>query len=238
MATRMTTNLIPAVGQNDHQSDPPQNGFDPDCSHSAVDQSSRPPSTKASNEQSPQGRTTRPKHQGDPAEFVVASMLDQHFAGGEHLMLGTDGRFWHYGGRVWRPVQDQWISGKALETIRANPVRGQRTAPLLGQVLTLLKASLAAADHLLEFNVNPLPVINCANGELWLTADGGVELRPHQPGSFLRHSLDVAYDPSARCPEYDRALRGIFGAAQKPEALIRHWHELVGYIIQPRRHSQ
>ncbi len=130
MATRMTTNLIPAVGQNDHQSDPPQNGFDPDCSHSAVDQSSRPPSTKASNEQSPQGRTTRPKHQGDPAEFVVASMLDQHFAGGEHLMLGTDGRFWHYGGRVWRPVQDQWISGKALETIRANPVRGQRTKAL------------------------------------------------------------------------------------------------------------
>jgi hypothetical protein len=39
---------------------------------------------------------------------------------------------------------------------------------------------------------------------------------------LLRHCLDVAYDPTARCPEYDRALRGIFGAAKKPEALIRH----------------
>ena len=123
-------------------------------------------------------------------------------------MLSTDGRFWHYDGRVWRPVQDQWISGKALETIRAKPIRGQKTAPLLGQVLTLLKANLAAAADLLDFNVTPLPVINCANGELWLTADGGVELRSHQPGSFLRHCLDVAYDPNARCPEYDRALRG------------------------------
>ena len=99
-------------------------------------------------------------------------------------MLSTDGRFWHYDGRVWRPVQDQWISGKALETIRAKPIRGQKTAPLLGQVLTLLKANLAAAADLLDFNVTPLPVINCANGELWLTADGGVELRSHQPGSF------------------------------------------------------
>jgi hypothetical protein len=80
MATRMTTDLIPPVVQNYHQSDPLQNGFDPDCPHSTIDQSS-PPSTKASNEQLPQGGTTRPKHQGDTAELVVASMLDQHFAG-------------------------------------------------------------------------------------------------------------------------------------------------------------
>jgi putative DNA primase/helicase len=100
----------------------------------------------------------------------------------------------------------------------------------------LLKANLAAADNLLDFNVTPLPIINCANGELWLTPDGAVELRSHQPGSFLRHCLEVVYDPAARCPEYDRALRGIFSAAKKPEALIRHWHELVGYIMQPRRH--
>jgi putative DNA primase/helicase len=229
----MTDTTYPA--QNDHQPKPRQNGFSPDFPYPEVDQSS-PPSTEASKQQLPQSRTTRPKYEGDAAELVVANMLDRHFAGGKHLVLSADGRFWHYDGRVWRPVQDQWISGKALETIRANPVKGQKTAPLLGQVLTLLKANLAAADNLLDFNVTPLPVINCANGELWLTADGAAELRSHQPGSFLRHCLDVAYDPSARCPEYDRALRGIFSAAKKPEALIRHWHELVGYIIQPRRH--
>jgi putative DNA primase/helicase len=146
-----------------------------------VDQSN--PSSTEVKEPLPQSRTTRPKYKGDPAELVVANMLDQHFAGGKHLMLSSDGRFWHYDGRVWRPVQDQWISGKALETIRANPVKGQKTAPLLGQVLTLLKANLAAADHLLDFNATPPPIINCANGELWLATDGNVELRSHQPGS-------------------------------------------------------
>ena len=149
----MTDTTQPALSQNDHQPKPLQNGFNPDFSYSQVDQSSSP-STEVSKEQLPASRTTRPKYEGDAAELVVASLLDRHFAGGKHLMLSTDGRFWHYDGRVWRPVQDQWISGKALETIRANPVRGQKTAPLLGQVLTLLKANLAAADHLLDFNVN------------------------------------------------------------------------------------
>ena len=231
----MTDSTQPALSQNDHHPKPLQNGFSPDFSDSEVDQSSSP-STEVSKEQLPQTQTARPKYDGDAAELIVTRMLDQHFAGSKHLMLSADGRFWHYDGRVWRPASDQWISGKALATIRANQVRGQRAAPLLGQVLTLLKATLAASDDLLDFNVEPLPIINCANGELWLTADGAAELRSHQPGSFLRHCLDVAYDPSARCPEYDRALRGIFSAAKKPEAVIRHWHELVGYIIQPRRH--
>jgi P4 family phage/plasmid primase-like protien len=221
------------LSQNDRQPKPLQNGFNPDVPHSGVHQSGPPPSELK--EQLPQTRTIRPI-EGDPAELVVERMLDRHFAGGKHLMLSSDARFWHYNGRVWRPVADQWISGKALGTIRANPLKGQKAAPLLGQVLTLLKANLTANDDLLDFNVTPLPVINCINGELWLTADGGIELRPHQPRSFLRHCLGVAYDPAARCPEYDRALRGIFGGAKKPEALIRHWHELVGYIIQQRRH--
>jgi hypothetical protein len=104
---------------NDQQAKPQQNGFDPDFSYSEVDRSG-PPSTEVSQEQLPQTPITPPKYQGDPAELVVANMLEQHFAGGKHLMLSSDGRFWHCDGRVWRPVQDQWISGKALATIRAN----------------------------------------------------------------------------------------------------------------------
>ena len=78
-------------------------------------------------------------------------------------------------------------------------------------------------------------MINCANGELWIGPDGSVELRSHSPQSYLRHCLDVTYDPEAKCPEYDRALDGIFSAATNPKGLRRHWNELFGYIIQPRR---
>jgi putative DNA primase/helicase len=172
---------------------------------------------------------------GDAAEGLMQLVLDQHFQGGKHLMLSTDGRFWHYDGPLWRIVQDQWVSGQVLEIIQAHPVNNQRTASLLSQVLTLLKAKLAVKDDVLSFVANPPPVINCANGEVWIRPDGIVDLRPHRPESHLRHCLDVEYDPEATCPRYDKALREIFAKADNPNALVRHWHELVGYIIQPKR---
>ena len=171
----------------------------------------------------------------DAAESLMQLVLTQYFNGGRHLLLGTDNRFWHYDVRLWRPVPDQWVSGKVLEVVQANPIKGQKTASLIGQTLTLLKAKLAIKDDVLSFIVNPPPVINCANGELWLADDGTVELRSHQPESYLRDCLDVAYDPKAECLEYDKALHEIFSKVEKPKRMVRHWNELVGYIIQPRR---
>src|SRR5205814_739820 len=106
----------------------------------------------------------------------------------------------------------------------------------LNQVLALLEAKLAVAEDKLGFAVEPPPVINCANGELWISPDGTVELRPHRPESYLRHCLDVSYNPAAKCPTYDQAVAEIFGETKEPAAMVRCWHEIVGYMIQPRRH--
>jgi putative DNA primase/helicase len=171
----------------------------------------------------------------DAAETLMQLALDQHFAGGKRLIFGVEGRFWHYDGRVWRVVPDHWVSGKVLQTTKSNPVRNQKTASLLSQVLTLLKAKLAAKDDVLGFVADPPSVLNCRNGEVWIGPDGGVELRAHRPESHLRHCLDVDYDPDAQCPKYDRAVLEIFAKSGKPKAMARHWNELMGYILQPRR---
>ena len=171
----------------------------------------------------------------DAAEGLMQIVLDRHFRGGKHLLRGTDGRFWHYDVRLWRMVTDEWVSGKVLKIIQATPVKGQKTASLLNQVITLLKAKLATENDPLAFVANPLPIINCANGELWIGDDGEFRLRSHKPNSYLRHCLDVEYDPQAECPEYDRAVREIFSAAESPEEMVRHWNELAGYLIQSRR---
>jgi putative DNA primase/helicase len=171
----------------------------------------------------------------DSAEMLMQLTLDRHFNQGKHLMLSVEGRFWHYDVRLWRVVPDQWVSGKVLETIQSNPVKNQKTAALLGQVLTLLRAKLAAKDDLLGYVADPPPVINCTNGELWIRPDGSVELRPHRPESYLRHCLDVAYDAQARCPKFDKAVAEIFGQSGQPESMVRHWNEFMGYVIQPRR---
>jgi putative DNA primase/helicase len=94
---------------------------------------------------------------------------------------------------------------------------------------------LTPKDDVLGFVSDPPPVINCKNGELWIAPDGSVELRPHRPESYLRHRLDVEYDPDARCPRYDRAVLEIFANSGKPKAMRRHWYEFQGYVIQTRR---
>jgi hypothetical protein len=57
----------------------------------------------------------------DAAEGLMQIVLDRHFEGGKHLLRGTDGRFWHYDVRLWRMVTDDWVSGKVLKIIQANP---------------------------------------------------------------------------------------------------------------------
>ena len=173
---------------------------------------------------------------GDAAETLVQVLLDRQFAGGKLLTYGTDGRFWHYSGKFWQPVPAKWIDGRILETLPRSQVQTSATsASLLHQARTLLEAKLAIKEDVFAFTVEPPPVINCANGELWMAPDGKVELRSHSPASHLRHCLDVTYDPDAKSPEYDRALKEIFSAAPNPKGLRRHWNELFGYIIQPRR---
>ncbi len=134
----------------------------------------------------------------DPAESVMQLVLDRHFNGGKHLLLGPAGRFWFYDVRLWCPVSDQWVSGKVLQVIQTNPIRGQRSASLLSQTLSLLKAKLASKDDVLSYVAEPPPVINCANGEVWIGGDGSVQLRSHRPESHLRDCLDVSFDPGAR----------------------------------------
>jgi putative DNA primase/helicase len=171
----------------------------------------------------------------DAAEHLMRLALERHFAGGKHLMLSTDNRFWLYDKGVWRVVPDQWVARKVLRVIEANPLKNQKSASLLDQVLKLVKAKLAVKEDVLSFVEDPPPVINCANGEVWIGPDGTVELRPHRPRSHLRHCLDVVYDPEAECPKYDKALLEIFAKADNPKAMVRHWNELVGYLIQPKR---
>jgi putative DNA primase/helicase len=65
--------------------------------------------------------------------------------------------------------------------------------------------------------------------------DGSLDLRPHRPESHLRHCVDVVYDPKAACPKYDKALHEIFAKADNPKAMVRHWNDFFGYIIQPKR---
>jgi P4 family phage/plasmid primase-like protien len=168
----------------------------------------------------------------DKAEFVMRAVLDRHYANGAHLIHAADQQFWRFDGKRWAPISRAVIEGVILDTIQALSLPRSGTASILKQTVSLLAAKTAVPDDRLRFLAPPEPVLNLVNGELWIASDGNVELRPHRAVSYLRHLLDVSYDPDALCPQYNRVIKEIFSG---DKVMVRHWHEIAGYLIQPSR---
>lgn len=83
--------------------------------------------------------------------------------------------------------------------------------------------------------------VNLANGTLWISKNGATDLRPHRRDDLLTTKLPYPYDPEATCPAFDKMLEQVFahveaefGLAERSD-LIRHFWELIGYAIQPKK---
>ncbi|WP_156633816.1 DNA primase family protein [Methylobacterium sp. Leaf113] len=171
------------------------------------------------------------------ADDLVALMRDvlrKVYKGGSYLTY-TDGVFRYFTGTQWTLLSDAQLGGVILHHLPAAAKwGGQRTRSSIREVIDLLKMHRATSPDLSRLN-EPLPIINVANGELWIGENGSVELRAHSPTSGLRYCLDVVYDPAATCPLYDRALIEIFSASENPTSLAAFWDEFTGYVLQPAR---
>lgn len=161
-------------------------------------------------------------------------VIDDIFARGAHLTCSDSG-FLRFNGTHWIPLSEAELGGMVLRHLYVETGQGpQRPRAVTREVIELMKMRQATGPDRSRLN-EPLPIINVANGELWITPDGSVERRPHNPASRLRYCLDVAYDSKAACPLYDRTLREIFSASTAPAALVDFWHEFAGYLLQPAR---
>lgn len=171
----------------------------------------------------------------DPAEQIASAVLNDHFAGGDHLLWGPDGQYWHYDGKLWSAMSPQGIRHRALPLIKGFSGQKTNTATLLSQIEAIIRAYAAKDGDPLGFRSTPHPVINCKNGEVWLAQDGSPELRPHSANSYLRHCLNVDYSPRAKAPLFDQALVDIFAKSPEPLEMAHFWNEIMGYVIQPDR---
>jgi D5 N terminal like len=173
---------------------------------------------------------------GDAGRGFAEQVLQRFYAGGKHLIaLGDEFMSFREEG-VWRPLGRQILEQRILDVLPSTPdARQGKHATIKREVADLLFAMQARDDDPFRRQSDPMRVINCRNGEVWLLDNGDVDFRQHSATSYLEHQVKIDYDPDATCPLYDQALRGIFAKALFPNIMIRHWHELVGYIIQPQR---
>ena len=170
----------------------------------------------------------------DHAPALMRQVLDADFDEGAHLEYTGD-VFWHFRRTHWVKLSEKELGKVILKHLLAGPVQsGRRARAMVREVVDLIKWNRATEPDRSRL-AEPLPVINAANGELWIREDGSVELRPHNPASKQRHCLDIDYDPKATCPQYDDAVADIFSVSTNPAALVTFWHEFTGYVLQPTR---
>lgn len=177
-------------------------------------------------------RYGRKASKADRIQTIAREVLEKSFAGGRHLVTGRDKQLWNFTSKMWEPLDEQVLRKQLLEAFNSSGFAGERDAvPTISQIMEILRIESAREGDPLRFSDKPLPVINCANGELWLDGDTPV-LKPHDPMSYLTTCLPVEYRPDAKCELFDEALAKIFDGKK---SLVRHWHEFVGYLIQPSR---
>lgn len=173
----------------------------------------------------------------DHAVLLVSMLMQQDYGGGRFFLRTIDGNFWLYNGTHWETETEDSIKKRLIPIANELYVPGSTpsVSAMVNAALNLLEGQAFRRGDPLRLNSAPLPILNCRNGELWFDEGGNPSFRPHAPESFLRHCLDVDYDPEATSPQFDKAIRDIFSKSYDPEEMCRHMLEIMAYICQPWR---
>lgn len=170
----------------------------------------------------------------DWADLTMERLLRGEFESGRTLIRAEDGRYWQYNGQYWVPVNDDFIKGELIPYARKTVAASDGATNVSAIMTKVLNALPGRARR----DGNPLhsqearAVINCLNGELWFDNNGNAMLKPHRPESYLKHCLNVEYNPAATALMFDKAVLEIFSDNHD---MVRHFIELAGYICQPWR---
>lgn len=172
------------------------------------------------------------------ADKLMEILLDGEYGGGNYLTYTADKIYLRYNGKYWEHIPEQQIKNDLLPFARKFiKDMDEGSIPLFNNsVLNILEGRVYREDDpLRSMNNDIAPVINCLNGELWFDDKGDFELKPHRADSYLRHCLNVEFDPNATSPKFDEAILDIFSKSTDPTDMVRHFLELAGYICQPWR---
>ena len=186
---------------------------------------------------------------------LAGQVLEEHWESGATIKRFSK-LWWTYTNGVWRRAEEDAIKARVQETLiammqaddesvrtlLANTIdsRGDRLSAIVGTIYTTLERRVAedGADDPLGLSADRVAmVVNCQNVELWFKDTGEMKVARHNPRHLLTNQVGCAYDAQAQCPTWDAAIRKVFKSCVDPEDVIRHFEEVMGYILQPTRHQ-
>lgn len=163
---------------------------------------------------------------------------------GDRLRYVRETRRWLvFGGDRWRADVTGDAERAAKDTARGlleaaarieDPEQRERAAkeavralaePRIRAMLTLAETEPGIATAVAELDRDPF-LLDCQNGTLDLRTGG--ELRDHDPADLITRGTDVAYDPTAAAPRWQRFLAEVFDG---DDELIAFFQRLVGYAL-------
>jgi len=186
-------------------------------------------------------------HISDIEIELIERTLKDHYNDGKHIKR-VGRKWWSYQDGLWSMDDDERVRGKmqktftTLRTERPEDVMplvaavgDTKTSALTGSLWNMFTSHAAERESLRDplhlLDRIDLPIINCTNGELHFNRDGSFVLKKHNPDHFFTTQIGTAYDPDAKCPEWDRFMKMVL----KDKDLIRHMEELGGYVVQMSR---
>jgi P4 family phage/plasmid primase-like protien len=191
----------------------------------------------------------------DKMEELARYVYDEAFGAGAKVRRVAR-KFWKYDAGLWYPVEDETIQGIIQDVVVKLRKADPGTQPLLQaaigdkeshiaakSILEFLRAAKAyesdavgGRDPMMMMRTYALPVVNCKNCTIRFDANGKMTIHAHDPDDFFTSQLDVEYDPSAKCPEWDEFVEHVF--SNEPlhaDQMVRHLEEFGGYVIQYSR---
>lgn len=172
----------------------------------------------------------------DLGRILAEKTREVFFYNKKGLIFSDNGQFWAYNGKFWHAVTRQYVGKmitKLLDKLKEKIEINVKENSIVSEATSIIERITAVDKDVLRFKEKPYPVVNCKNGELWIKSDGTTELRSHRPKSFLKQLIDVDYLPGSECPLFDTTIREIFANFTDCEDLVRHFEELMGYILYP-----
>jgi hypothetical protein len=119
------------------------------------------------------------------ARVLANAMLTNSFNSGKHLLRSADGSYWAFNQRLWQSTSNAALCKLLMIEAAKTQPSCANMQQLVSNAKKTLDYMLGGDEDLMGFNADPLPMVNCVNGEVWLDKDGKPELCPHDPASLL-----------------------------------------------------
>ncbi len=152
----------------------------------------------------------------------LPGLLANHMAQNVHAFYGA-GSYFFYDNGVYGEIEDLWAAAKVREFMIAKYTSMTAINDAMGQWRMLIRKPVR------EINCNPF-ILNVKNGQFNVLDDS---FKPHTPDYFATVQINAIYDPSAKCPQFLRFMKGIL-----QEEEIHLMQEIFGYLLVPVNKAQ